>query len=132
MDRFLSSLLEGALRPGNAMQAAHNFPEDDFFRDTRNIQEPTVKGGGVSTGDFYGSGGASTSGRPQARSSSAEEDPDRPGPSQRPRLNTRNQRKQAQQVGRYTVHCLMLPTSCMSRMPPSNLTASCCKAYLLT
>lgn len=88
----------------HAVQADRSFPDDSDFFDTRNIQEPAVKGGGVSTGVFYGSNGASTSGRPQAKGSNADDEEDyRPDLSRRPRPPPRNHRKQAQQVGRYAV-----------------------------
>ncbi|CAL8462561.1 g2094 [Coccomyxa elongata] len=86
----------GAKTRGKAA-ADRRFPDDDFFLDTRNIQEPAVKGGGLPTGAFYGANSASNSGRPQARGSSAEEELDRPDPPGRPRPPPRNQRKQAQQ-----------------------------------
>ncbi|BDA46428.1 probable Sentrin-specific protease 7 at N-terminal half [Coccomyxa sp. Obi] len=87
----------GARTRAGKAAADRRDPDDDFIWDTRNIQEPAVKGGGLSTGAFYGANSASNSGRPQARGSSAEEDSDRPDSSRRPRLNTRNKRKQAQQ-----------------------------------
>lgn len=106
-----------------AVQADRRFPEDNFFLDTRDIQEPTVKGGGLPPGAFYGANSASNSGRPQARGSSAEEELDRPGPSRRPRPPPCGQRKQLQQVGRYALHISSIePTSCHAPMHMSNLT----------